>query len=469
MASDQPGSLQEKLNGISDLVDYFYNETPGPHSRTSGALSPVPAEHTNWRDEHRAWRETAILFDQSHHMPELFLRGPDAGKLLNYLGINSFKNFGPGRGKQFVGCNQQGQLIGECVLHDHGENGYELISGMPFLNWVEYNALTGGYDVEIERDAATSDNTTGRRVNFRFGMDGPNAGAIFNEVVEGGAPEIKFFRTAWVKIAGCDVFALRHGMAGHQGVEMSGRYEDGPKVREALLKAGEKLGLKQGGTRAYFSSALESGWVGYPLPAIYTAEDLRGFREWLPSDGWEAKFQLGGSFLADRIEDYYLTPYDFGYDRIIKFDHDFVGREALEAMQGKPRLNRVTLVWNPDDVLKIFRSYLEQGDPCKWLDWPVADYALPQRDEVRTKDGRLIGTSMHCGYSLNERTALSIASIEEAYLEPGTELILVWGEPNGGSRKPRVERHRQIEIRVTVAPVPYASSVQSMKRAAIAQ
>jgi vanillate/3-O-methylgallate O-demethylase len=36
----------------------------------------VPTEFSNWRDEQRAWRETAILFDQSHHMPELFVTGP---------------------------------------------------------------------------------------------------------------------------------------------------------------------------------------------------------------------------------------------------------------------------------------------------------------------------------------------------------------------------------------------------------
>ena len=41
----------------------------------------------------------------------------------------------------------------------------------------------------------------------------------------------------------------------------------------------------------------------YPLPAIYTDERMRGFREWLPADGWEIRQQLGGSFRSGRIED----------------------------------------------------------------------------------------------------------------------------------------------------------------------
>lgn len=51
--------------------------------------------------------------------------------------------------------------------------------------------------------------------------------------------------------------------------------------------------------------------------------------------------------------------------------------------------------------------------------------------------------------------------IDPAHAEPGTEVVVVWGEPGGGSRKPRVERHRQVQVRATVAPVPFAYSAQS--------
>src|SRR5688500_13824360 len=97
-----PQSLQDLIDSAPDLVDYFFNDTVPPHARVRPGRSPVPLEFTNWREEQRAWRESAVLFDQSHHMPELFLKGPDAFGLLNYLGINSFKNVEPGAAKQFV-------------------------------------------------------------------------------------------------------------------------------------------------------------------------------------------------------------------------------------------------------------------------------------------------------------------------------------------------------------------------------
>ena len=156
-------SLQELIDATPDLAAYLYNDTPGPHSRARAGLSPVPAEFSNWRDEQRAWRETAILFDQSHHMPELYVSGPDALALLSRVGVNSLANLNPGIAKQFIGCNARGQLIGDCILYDLGDQTYELVSSMPLLNWVEYQAQASGANVTIERDNNTSDNPTGRR------------------------------------------------------------------------------------------------------------------------------------------------------------------------------------------------------------------------------------------------------------------------------------------------------------------
>jgi vanillate/3-O-methylgallate O-demethylase len=271
-----------------------------------------------------------------------------------------------------------------------------------------------------------------------------------------------------VRIAGCDVTALRHGMAGHKGVEISGRYVDGPRVREALLRAGAKHGLKPGGITTYFTAVGESGWMAYPTPAVHAAEELRPYREWLPGNSWETRVQLGGSFVSKNIEDYYVTPWCMGYDRLIKFDHDFIGREALEAMVDQPRRTGVSLVWNHDDLAMIARSMFEPGLPAKYIQYPTASYAFQQADQVLTPSGECVGLAQLTNYSSNERELISLAWIDRAHAELGTDLVLVWGEPDGGSRKAGVERHRQVEVRVKVAPKPYASAVRNLRRASLA-
>jgi glycine cleavage system aminomethyltransferase T len=191
-------SLQDLLDAAGDdLVGYFYHETAAPHfSRSPGAGAHLPAEFTNWRDEQRAWRESAVLFDQSHHMPELFLSGPDAPRLLERVGVNSFAGFGPGRAKQLVACAPSGHVIGDCVLYCLPGGTFELVSGATVLDWVHYQAQAGGYDVTVRRDNATLDNPAGRRARFRFQLDGPRAGDIFAAAAGGAVPELKFFRTS---------------------------------------------------------------------------------------------------------------------------------------------------------------------------------------------------------------------------------------------------------------------------------
>jgi len=68
---------------------------------------------------------------------------------------------------------------------------------------------------------------------------------------------------------------------------------------------------------------------------------------------------------------------------------------------------------------------------------------------------KVVGFSMFGGYSYNERTALSLG-IVDPNINIGDVLTLVWGEENGGTKKPTVERHKQLEVRVKVSPVPYA-------------
>jgi len=455
-------SLQDLLDRTPDLVDHLYNDSPGAHSRGRPDLTPVRQEFTNWRDEQRAWRETAILLDQSHHMPELFLHGPDALALLTRVGVNSLKNLAPGRAKQFIGCTPDGWVIGDCILYALDDGGYELVSSTPLLNWIEFQVATGDFDVELRRDNNTSDNPTERRTRFRFQLDGPAAGEIFDELVEGTPPDIPFFRTARVRIAGVDALVLRHSMSGHRGMEISGDYVDGPRLREAILAAGASRGIREGGAKTYYSASFEGGWMAYPLPGIYTGDALRAYREWLPADSWEGRFQLAGSFRPDDIEAYYVTPHDLGYGKLISFDHDFIGREALEAIDPATRRTRVTLVWDRDDVLRVWGSMLEPGDPFKYLDLPVADYGnLQHRDEVRSADGRMAGLATKTGYTLNVRSVLSLAMIDPDQAEPGTRVEITWGEPGGGSRKPQVERHRQTTVNATVAPVPYTPDART--------
>jgi len=460
-------SLQDIIDGCDNLVDRFYNDTRSPHASNRAGLAPIPAECSNWRDEQRAWREAVLLFDQTHHMSETFISGPDSIKFLSDFGVNSFAKFPELRAKQYTACNHQGQIIGESILQNLGNGTYELISGTYLQNWLEYNAEIGNYDIELVRDLNTSDNPGGPegRTFFRYELDGPLAGQTFNDAVEGDTPDMRYFSMAKVKIVGCDVYVLRHSVAGHKGVELSGRLVDGPKVYQRLLEVGEKYGIVRAGLKTYFSTGGEVGWLGHPCPAVYTSEKLTEYRKWLPATSWEAHTELGGSFRSPNIEDYYFTPFDQDMAKLMKFDHDFVGREALEKMaaEGGHR-KKVTLAWNDEDVADIYASLMHSpNNPYKFMELPKVSYALHQFDEVRNSKGDLVGVSTYMAYTVNEGKFLSIAFVDEEHAEVGTDLTVTWGEPDGGSRKPQVEKHQQKVVRAKVGPTPYPQMVRDLK------
>ena len=182
---------------------------------------------------------------------------------------------------------------------------------------------------------------------------------------------------------------------------------------------------------------------------------MKPYREWLPANSYEANASIGGSFVSPDIEDYYLTPWDLGYGPFVKFDHDFIGREALEKMADNPRRKKVTLALNSEDVSRTISSHLQKGDRAKFIEFPSAVYSMHPYDKV-VVNGDTVGVSTWIGYSSNESKMLTLAIIDTEYSAPGTEVTLVWGEEDGGSLKPNIERHVQTEIRAIVSPVPYA-------------
>jgi len=445
-------SLEDVLHTVGNPVDMLRNSQIGAY-----VYPVVPPEFTNWRDEQLAWRKTCVLYDQSHHMVDIFVEGPDALKMVSNLTVNSFHNFTVNKAKQFVPCSYDGYVIGDGILFYLDDNKFVFVGRAPTANWIQFQAETGGYDVTTIYDDRSPSRPMGKpvtRVNYRYQIQGPNAEQLIEKLNGGLFPDIKFFNMDYINIAGRKVRALRHGMAGAPGLEIWGPYEEGEEIRAAIIEAGAEFGLTLVGSRAYATNTLESGWIPSPLPAVYTGEKMKAYREWLPASSYEAMGSIGGSFYSNNIEDYYLTPYDLGYGHVVSFDHDFIGRDALEKMSNEPQRKKVTLAWNSDDVVQVIRSMFEPGDIYKYIDLPLSNYTSATYDRIMS-GGKVVGFSMFSGYSYNERTMLSLAVVDPG-IEIGNEVTLAWGEEGGGSQKTTVERHKQFDMRAIVSPAPYS-------------
>jgi len=453
-----PTSLEQVLAKAGNTVEMLRNSQVGAY------VYPVVApEFSNWRSEQWAWRHAAVLFDQTHHMVDLYIRGKDALKLLSDTMINSPKGWEPNKAKQYVPVTPYGHVIGDGIIFYLAPDEFVYVGRAPAANWLMYHG-SKGYDVDITHDDRSPSRPMGKPVNricWRFQIQGPNAWAVIEKLHGGPLEQLKFFNMSEMNIAGMKIRTLRHGMAGAPGLEIWGPYETQERARDAILEAGKEFGLIPVGSRAYPSNTLESGWIPSPLPAIYTGEELKAYREWLPAKSYEATGAIGGSFVSSNIEDYYVNPYEIGYGPFVKFDHDFIGADALKKLDLSTQRKKVTLAWNGDDMAKIYGSLFDTtaDSHYKFFDLPLANYGNTNADAVVDADGATVGMSMFTGYSYNEKRALSLATIDHD-VPVGTELKVIWGEENGGTRKTTVEPHKQMAVRAVVSPVPYSVAVR---------
>ncbi|WP_010141146.1 aminomethyltransferase family protein [Oceanicola sp. S124] len=451
-------SLQRKIDQHASALEMLRTSQMGPYQ------FPIAAEFSNWREEQRAWREGVALMDQSFHMTDLYVEGPDAVPFIASLAINGFSGFGDGKAKQLVCCAPNGYVIGDMVLMGLGEALLNVIGRPTVASWIEFNASLGKFDVTCRRDERKLDSDRPKKT-FRFEVQGPQAWDLLEDLNGGPLETSGFFRMGHISVGGETYRTLRHGMGGAPGLEFWGPVEHYDRVKGLLLEAGTKYDLRQVGARAYGSATVESGWWGCVFPAIYSDEAMRAYREWLPAFSFDGLASLGGSFASSRIEDYYFTPWDLDYGRLIRFDHDFIGREALEKMKDSPHRRKVSLVIDPADATAVYSSQMGNGPKGKAMEEPSAHYAAYPFDAVSTRDGQAVGVSCYLNFIAPDRTWVALACVDEGMAAEGTELSLLWGEPDGGSHRPTVERHVQMPLRGTVTSWPFSKSARAGYRA----
>src|SRR5690554_2595502 len=125
-------TLQDKIDASTSARDMLRNAQTGYYQFR------VPSEHTNWRDEQLAWGATAALFDQSYHMTDLNISGPDTKRLLAETSINNYADFTPPKAFQYVACAANGKIIGDTIGFLYGDGSVTIV-GKPtvpsYLMW----------------------------------------------------------------------------------------------------------------------------------------------------------------------------------------------------------------------------------------------------------------------------------------------------------------------------------------------
>lgn len=454
--SDQPTGMPVPQFHYSPIVPYVDSESTNKLycAYTAGPLwaGVQPFEYTGWRDEAKSWHENCYLHANLNPAAHIKISGPDCTALFKHALVNSFEKFPIGGGKHAIFCDENGYILDDGVLLRLGENDYEGFCLSPYM---EFYAAQGNYNVKIENGN-----------DFVFQLAGPNSLAVVQAATGEDLTDIKFFHHRKSVIADKPVTILRVGMAGSLAYEVHGDYSDGVAIYQAILEAGKPYGLRRLGTPAYDMTHWEGGFPQLFLDWLSTCHQyapiqdfpmfkmLQSGRMGDGSGEWGyGNMRFEGS-AAEHPELLFRTPYDNAWGKTVRFDHDFVGRDALEKLVQNPPRTMVTLEWNEEDVLDVIRTQFSD-DPCLDISEPDdfsfghpiyhSDFVYANGEQVGVTSGRMMSPYYH--------KMISLCPIKSALAVEGTPVEILWGMPG----------ERQMRIRATVARYPYNNEFRNDK------
>lgn len=418
-----------------------YDEEVANFNTSFGHLMPI--EFNGWKRESLSWKTGCYLHAGLNPNLRNRITGPDALRLLKDVCINDFTRFSIGASKHGVMCNVNGNTMADGMIWRTGEDEFVNMGHGPYF---DYLVEKGGYDVKVE-------NLDGK--TFLFQVAGPRSLEVVEALTGDSLRDIDFLwhRESRVPQHGLlkrdiRVRIYRLGVARTLAYEVHGDIGDAQTVYEAIMKAGEAFGIERLGIQTYGMNHTEGGFAQSFIHFLHAWTEDPAFMEYI-GDQYNSILKVLPGSAGDDITKRYANPYELGLGHMITFDHEFVGREALEAISKAPSRQIVTLEWDDRDVLDVYASQFRKGEDVQFMDFaanPVWQGYMSRTfcDDVMV-DGALVGISSGRMFSHYYRKMISLAILDTDQAVIGNVVEVVWGDP-GTCQKP---------IRARVARFPY--------------
>ena len=412
----------------------------------------IPYEFTGWKDEVRAWHETAYLGACLDAAQAMSISGPGATEFLKTILVNNLDNAPVGKSKRGMILNPMGTIAADGVLIREEEERWITCGLWPMDKFYLDQAQARGEFTEVVYNDEWATN-----VDFQIG--GPRSLEIVESATGEDFHDLGYLCFRWSQINGVRVRVLRLGMAGTLSYEIHCPRETSKETYNAILAAGEPYGIKRLGLHAYMMDHTENGFMQACTHFMFDYRNTPGLAEWMET---EAPFMLGqleppacNGSEQDAEKAFYVSPYDVGMGFIINYStHDFVGKEAAWAKRGARHNKLVSLEWNAEDIADVYLSqydgrekpYMDFENTVDFFMWDfVSSPSLLRADKVLNDSDEQIGISTGRTRIVCRNTMISLCSIDPDYAEPGTQVKIVWGSPD----------YPQKEIRATVCKFPY--------------
>lgn len=388
-------------------------------------------EGDGWKQESVSWKANCYIHSGLSGYA-LKITGADATDFLSKTSINNVYKWKIGKMKHLVQLNEDGYIANHTLTTKDGENEYRMMACPP---WPLYMSLILKMDVKVEFIPL-----------FIHQISGPKAKEIIEAASGEDISDVKFleFRLIRLPSIDADFEVARIGMSGTIAYEIRGHMKYSAEAYDIIYQTGKRYDMKRLGWRTYCVNHAEGGFPQGGSSFTYALDE--GFLKMLGDK--MARPGFSGSYDPADVTKRYRTPYDVDWGWTVKYDHDFIGREALEKIKDNPPRKIVTLEWNQEDVMDVWASMFGLREKeYKIFELPCLEPQMAGgQADIVTKDGKEVGISSFSTYSYYYRSFISHCTID-ADLNEGDEVIVHWGEFGGNIK----------EIRAKVTKYPYST------------
>lgn len=386
---------------------------------------PVQAfSYTNWLDEELSWYDTSYVHGGLNPAMNYLVRGSEFLDYLTEASVNTFKKFPVGKARHVIMCQPDGKIYSDGIVMRLEEDVfYTMFLRDPRM--INERLFGGKYHFDVE-------DCTETRAFYQ--LCGPCSLEIVEQATRTDLHDLKFM---WIrqglKVAGHDVFVLRTGMAGTLGYEVHCAAEDCRDVLAKILEVGEPLGVRQLGKLPYIACHCEG--------SIPQGTEHFGIMVPMEDGTWVNTVKnISGSLPADH-DLVRRSPAECGWQKMVRMDHDFMGKEAIEREMAGNYRTACTLIWDVDSVLDAIRASMDgtrNVDPIEFpIDYDYVNGSMTVHiDSVYVGD-KFVGCSSGRMFSAKTREMISLGTIDHDLVENGTEVEVLWG--NKGTDQVRIK------------------------------
>ena len=214
----------------------------------------MPVQYSGIIDEHNTVRNAVGLFDVSH-MGEIEIRGPEAGKLTDFVTTNNVAKLKIGQAHYSGLLYEHGGFVDDILVHKVADDHYFLcVNAANQDKDYEHICAQNRFDATVEN--------AGDRYS-QIAIQGPKAGAILQKLTPVDLGAIKYYWFTDGDVCGTPARIAHTGYTGEDGFEIYVPPSDAVRIWDEVLRAGAEFGARPAGLGARNTLRLEAKMALY--------------------------------------------------------------------------------------------------------------------------------------------------------------------------------------------------------------